>query len=119
MNLCLIPFHASLVESPSELFYIMLLDRSNQFYAYKLLSQGGLSGTVVDPKLIFQTALLSHASGIVLIHNHPSGNIQPSNEDTILTKKLAECGKLLEIRIVDHIILSKYDHYSFADEREI
>jgi len=94
----------------------MLLDRGHQVYAYKLISSGGLSGTVVDPKLVFQTALLCHASGIVLVHNHPSGNVKPSDEDITLTNKLVEGGKLLEIRVVNHIILSMYDHYSFSDE---
>lgn len=100
----------------AERFYIMLLDRNNQMYAYKLLSEGGMAGTVADPRLIFQTALLCHATGIILMHNHPSGCNKPSNEDILLTKRLAEAGKLLEIRIFDHIILTVDDYYSFANE---
>jgi DNA repair protein RadC len=100
----------------SERFYIMMCDRSNKIYAYKLVSEGGLAGTVADPKLIFQAALLCHASSIVLIHNHPSGNEKPSDADITLTKKLCECGKLLEIEILDHIILTVESHYSFAEE---
>jgi len=100
----------------AEYFYILLLDRVNRLFAYKQISQGGLAGTVVDPKLIFQTALLCHASSIIMIHNHPSGSLKPSEHDIQLTKKIAEAGKVLEIAVLDHLIVSTEGYYSFADE---
>ena len=77
---------------------------------------GSVSGTVVDPKLVFSVALKSMASFIILGHNHPSGNLKPSNADIDLTKKLKEGGKLLDLLILDHIILSRRGYYSFVDE---
>lgn len=94
----------------------MFLDRSHQVFAYKLLSSGGMTGTVVDPRLLFQTALLCHATEIVLLHNHPSSNVQPSEADKFLTKEIADAGKLLEIKILDHIIMTTDGYYSFSDE---
>ncbi|CAN5377572.1 JAB domain-containing protein [soil metagenome] len=100
-----------------ETFLILLLDRTNHIYAYKIISTGSLAGTVVDPKMIFQTALLSHASSVVLCHNHPSGNVErASQQDIDLTRKIVSGGKLLEIQILDHIILAVDKHFSFADE---
>jgi DNA repair protein RadC len=100
-------------------FYILLLDRSNQLFAWKQISIGGISATFTDPKLIFQTALLCHATQLILLHNHPSGNTQPSIADVQMTKKLKEGGELLEIKVLDHLILTKDGFYSFADERVI
>ena len=100
----------------SELFFVMFLDRSHQVFAYKLLSSGGMTGTVVDSRLLFQTALLCHATEIILLHNHPSGSIQPSDADKFLTRKIADAGNLLEIKILDHIILITDGYYSFSDE---
>lgn len=99
-----------------ESFYIILLDRANNVKSYHLISTGGVSGTVVDPKLVFQKALEDRASGMVLIHNHPSGNTRPSENDLKLTKKIVEASKLLEIVVLDHIILAGSDYYSFANE---
>ena len=100
----------------SELFFVLFLDRSHQVFAYKLLSSGGMTGTVVDPRLLFQSAILAHSSEIGLCHNHPSGSLEPSEADKVLTKKLAEAGNLLEIPVLDHIIISTEGHYSFCDE---
>ena len=100
----------------SELFFVMLLDRSHRAFAYKLLSSGGMTGTVVDPRLLFQTALLCHASVIVLVHNHPSGNTKPSESDMHLTKKIREAGLLLEITVLDHVIITSDSYYSFSEE---
>jgi DNA repair protein RadC len=100
----------------SELFFVLFLDRSHQVYAYKQLSSGGMTGTVVDPRLLFQAALLCHAYTLILIHNHCSGNIQPSGSDIGLTKQISEAGRLLEIKILDHIILTTDGYYSFSDE---
>ena len=99
----------------SERFYVLFLDRSNSIFCYKELSCGGISGTVADIRLIFQTALLVHASFIIICHNHPSGSTKPSQADIQLTRKIKEAGELLDIRVLDHIILAD-DFYSFANE---
>jgi DNA repair protein RadC len=102
-----------------EHFYVILLNRANDVIALKKISEGGVSGTVVDPKLVFNAALMEKASGIILAHNHPSGNTKPSQNDIELTKRLRECGKMLEISVLDHIIVAENCFYSFADEGEI
>ena len=100
-----------------EEFVILLLDRANHVLGKYLVSKGGYAGTIVDAKIIFAGALKASACGIILAHNHPSGNLRPSQQDTRLTKKLLEAGKLLDIQILDHIILSPYNSYfSFSDE---
>lgn len=98
-----------------EQFYILLLDKSNQLFAWKQISIGGISATFTDPKLIFQTALLCHCVQIILLHNQPSGNTQPSLADTLITKNLKASGALLEIKILYHLILTKDGFYSFAN----
>ncbi|MFM6976172.1 MAG: DNA repair protein RadC [Sphingobacteriaceae bacterium] len=99
-----------------EEFWIILLNRASQVLSKHLISKGGQNGTIADPKIIFNTALLHHASCIMLAHNHPSGNIKPSQADIILTQKLREAGKLLDIQIVDHLIFTDNGYFSFADE---
>jgi DNA repair protein RadC len=100
-----------------EEFYILLLDRSNRVMARYLVSQGGIAGTVVDAKVIFAAALKGRASCLILSHNHPSGNLHPSQADIDLTKKLMKAGEILEIPVLDHIILSpEGGYYSFSDE---
>lgn len=99
-----------------EEFKIILLNRGNRVLGITNISQGGVSGTVADPKLIFGTALKAAASYLILVHNHPSGNLRPSTEDIRLTKKLAEGGKLLDIQVVDHLIVTKDAFFSFCDE---
>lgn len=99
-----------------EEFWIILLNRANAVIDIKPISKGGVSGTLVDPKMIFHEALQAKASGIILSHNHPSANPRPSESDIQLTKKLKEGGKLLEIAILDHIIIAGASFYSFADE---
>ena len=102
-----------------EEFKILLLNRSNRVLGWVKVSSGGVSGTVADPRIIFQTALLSNASGIILAHNHPSGNIFPSESDIQLTKKMKEAGKVLEIAVLDHLIITSESYYSFADEGKL
>jgi DNA repair protein RadC len=80
------------------------------------MSAGGVHGTVVDPKMIFKRALEHNASGIVLAHNHPSGNLKPSDEDIRLTTKMTAAGTMLEIKVIDHLIIAGSSYYSFADE---
>jgi len=99
-----------------EEFKIMLLNRYNKVIGIFTVSQGGIAGTVADPKVIFGCALKAAASGVILAHNHPSGCLQASQADMDLTKKLSAGGKLLDIQILDHIILSTEAYFSFADE---
>jgi len=98
-----------------ECFYAIFLTRSNHALCYKLISQGGTSGTIVDPKLVFQNALKVNASSIILSHNHPSGNVKPSENDIKITNKLIEAGKFLDIPILDHIVMARDVYSSFAD----
>ncbi|HNS17354.1 MAG TPA: JAB domain-containing protein [Bacteroidales bacterium] len=103
--------------SHREAFYILCLNRANKVIGYALISIGGLSGTVADPKVIFSTALLAAASSIILAHNHPSGNHEPSQADITLTKKAIQAGSLLDIQVLDHLIITPDGTYfSFADE---
>ncbi len=99
-----------------EEFYILLLNRANKVLGWYKLSQGGLSGTVVDTRLIFGVALKGLASGIIVAHNHPSGGLIPSEQDKMITKKLRELGKLLEITLLDHVIITAESYYSFSDD---
>ena len=105
-----------LEDLPHEEFWIMLLNRANKVIDTKLVGRGGVSSAVVDSKVIFSFALESLASGIILAHNHPSGNLKPSNSDIRLTKKLVDAGKILDFPILDHIIVGDNDYFSFADE---
>ena len=105
-----------LEDLPHEEFWVMLLNRANKVIETKLVGRGGVSSTVVDSKVIFSFALESLASGIILSHNHPSGNLKPSNSDIRLTKKLVDAGKIMEVPILDHIIVGDNDYFSFADE---
>lgn len=95
---------------------VMLLNRPNEILGVYELSKGGISGTVVDIRIILGVALKCNASAIVLIHNHPSGNLQPSEQDKVITKKLREASKLLDLVLLDHLIISKDSYYSFADD---
>lgn len=99
-----------------EEFKMLLLNRRNRVLGIVDISMGGVSGTLADPKVIFAVALKSGASAIILCHNHPSEELEPSNEDLKLTRKLQEGAKLLDIGILDHVIVSKDSFYSFADE---
>jgi len=99
-----------------EQFKVVLTNRANRVLGIVDISAGGISGTVADPKLIFGAALKCAASGIILAHNHPSGNLSPSQPDIDLTKKLKEAGRFLEITVLDHIILTAESYYSFSDE---
>lgn len=105
-----------LLDIPHEEFWVLLLNRANRVVKKQQVSQGGVAGTVADPKIIFKMALEELASGIILAHNHPSGNLTASQADIALTKKLKEAGKLLEIQVLDHIIVASQKYFSFADE---
>jgi DNA repair protein RadC len=105
-----------LLDQPVEQFWIILLNRANMVIHTYCVSQGGVSGTVADPKTIFKEALAKLASSIVLVHNHPSGNLKPSEADLQLTRKLKEAGKYLDLPVLDHIIFTNQSYFSFADE---
>lgn len=105
-----------LIDLNHEEFWIIILNRANYVLRKNKISSGGISGTVADPKLIFKSALDHSGSSIILVHNHPSGNLQPSQADITLTKTLKEAGKFLEIPVLDHIIVSDNSYFSFADE---
>lgn len=105
-----------LLDQPVEQFWILCLNRNNKVINSRLISHGGVSGTVADPKVIFKMALEDLASGIILIHNHPSGNLKPSHADKKLTEKMLASGRLLEIPVLDHLIFTDEAYFSFADE---
>lgn len=105
-----------LADLPHEEFWLLLLNRANKIIKKQPISQGGVSGTVADPKIIFNHALNHLASSVILVHNHPSGNVKPSEADKRLTRQLYEAGKLLEIAVLDHIIFTDNAYFSFADE---
>lgn len=99
-----------------EQFFILLLNRTGNVIGMSEISSGGVSGTLVDPKIVFGVALKASASAMILAHNHPSGNLKPSEADINLTKTLVEAGKFLQLTVHDHIILSRYGYFSFGDE---
>ncbi len=109
-------FGQKLGDLPYEEFWLIILNRANKIIDMKRISSGGVSGTVTDIKIILKTALEKTASGIIVCHNHPSGNIKPSNADTNLTKKLKSACELVDISFLDHVIVSYGNFYSFADE---
>jgi DNA repair protein RadC len=109
-------FHPELSEANYEAFWIVLLNRANRIIRKLSISEGGISGTVADPKKIFKMGLEFNASSVILCHNHPSGNIQPSEADIRLTKKMKEAGILLDLPVLDHLIIGGNAYYSFADE---
>lgn len=98
-----------------EEFWILLLNRANKVISRHCISKGGFTGTVADPKIIFKIALQHNACGMILFHNHPSNNLQPSNADKKLTEQLHHAGKLLEIPVLDHLITGENNYFSFAD----
>jgi len=108
-------FH-HLADLRSEEFWVMYLNRANKIITGQKISQGGITGTVADIRLIFKSALDNFACSIVLCHNHPSGNLAPSNEDKTLTQKIKQAGQMLDINILDHVIVSDAGYFSFADE---
>jgi len=109
-------FQAEMADSQYEEFWILLLNRANKIMKKVKIGDGGVSGTVADPKRIFRAAIDSMASSIILCHNHPSGNIQASNADRDLTRKVVNGAKYFDISVLDHIIIGDGNFYSFADD---
>lgn len=108
--------HKRLSDLPHEEFWILLLNRANQVIKDECLSKGGISGTVVDVRLICRSAIENSASGVIIAHNHPSGQVAPSEQDKSITKKLKEGLKLFEISLLDHIIVGDQKYFSFSDD---
>lgn len=98
-----------------EYFFVMYLNRRNQILGYYKLSEGGMCSTVADQRIAFATGLKCLATSIIIVHNHPSGSLDPSSQDVKLTKRFISSGELLDITVLDHLILSKESYYSFAD----
>lgn len=109
------PYFAPYMEH-REAFFALFMNRNNNVISCARISEGGQSGTIADPKIIFQNALLCNAASIILAHNHPSGNTEPSRADRDLTKKMKEAGNVLDIAVLDHIILTQGGYFSFGDE---
>lgn len=105
-----------LSDLPHEEFWILLLNRANSLVKMECISKGSVSGTVVDVRLILKPAIESLASGIILSHNHPSGQLKPSEQDISLTKKIKESARLMDINLLDHLIIGEQKYFSFADE---
>ena len=99
-----------------EQFKVMLLNRANKVLGVFEVSTGSTTATVADPKIILAAAIKANASGIIIAHNHPSGNLSPSQQDIDLTRKVKEGGKILEVQLLDHVIITSEFYYSFADE---
>ena len=108
-----------LLDRSHEEFWMILLNRANVVIKKHKISMGGISGTVADPRLIFKTALEHTACSVILVHNHPSGNLSPSEADKKLTSKMADAGNLLDIPVLDHIIFTDQGYFSFKDENLI
>lgn len=100
----------------AEEFKILLMNRSNSVLGILPISKGGISGTVTDVRIILQAAIKANASGLIVAHNHPSGNLNPSESDTKITRKIKDAGAIMDIQLLDHLILTTEDqYYSFAD----
>jgi len=98
-----------------ESFKMLLLNRANKVLGITTISEGGLSGTVTDVRLIFQYAIKANASGIIVAHNHPSGNSNPSESDLKITNKIKEAGNIMDVQLLDHLIISEKEYFSYAD----
>ncbi len=107
---------ALLKDHHHEVFVVVFLNRANRINHYEIISEGGITGTVADPRIILKKALEEDAVSIILCHNHPSGNLLPSRADEELTRKIKEASSYFDIKVLDHIIVSEEGYYSFADE---
>ena len=107
---------ALLKDHHHEVFVVVFLNRANRINHYEIISEGGITGTVADPRIILKKALEEDAVSIILCHNHPSGNLLPSRADEELTHKIKEASKYFDIKVLDHIIVSDEGYFSFADE---
>jgi len=108
-------FSPLMEDLPHEEFWILFLNRANRVTGRMKISQGGVSGTVTDVRIVMKKAIESLASGLVICHNHPSGNNSPSDSDIRITQKIKEAGALMDIQLLDHLIIAGKEYYSFAD----
>src|SRR6476660_1289949 len=106
----------SLRDYKHEVFAVLFLNRANKINDFKIISEGGITGTVADPRIILKKALEEDAVSLILCHNHPSGSLKPSKADEDLTQKIKEAARYFDIKVTDHIIVSEIGYYSFADE---
>lgn len=102
-----------------EYFKVLFLNQASQVLGYTLISEGGITETCADVRVIMQAALLTNSVAIILAHNHPSGNLKPSRQDMEITKQVKDAAQIMRIKILDHIILTDTGYYSFADEGEL
>jgi DNA repair protein RadC len=102
---------------PHEEFWVLFLNNSNKVIYKSQISKGGITGTIVDTRLVFKFAFEYHATAIILIHNHPSGKLEASEADKLITKKIVEAGKYLDILVLDHLIITENNYFSFADQQ--
>ena len=109
----------SIKDFTHEVFAVLFLNMANKVNHFEIISSGGITGTVADPRIILKKALEHNATSIILSHNHPSGNLQPSRADKMLTEKIKEAAKYFDIEVKDHIIVSEEGYYSFAEEGEL
>jgi DNA repair protein RadC len=106
----------SLQFEPREIFMVLLLNQANKIIHEQILSEGGITGTVADPRVLFKLALSHEATGFIICHNHPSGQLMPSRMDDLLTEKVKKAASLLDIKLIDHIIVSTEGYYSYAEQ---
>ena len=106
----------SLQFEPREIFMVLLLNQANKIIHEQILSEGGITGTVADPRVVFKLALSHEATGFIICHNHPSGQLMPSRMDDLLTEKVKKAATLLDIKLIDHIIVSTEGYYSYAEQ---
>lgn len=109
-------FNGQLADIPYEEFWVLYLNRSNKIIDKQKISQGGISGTVFDIRLLLKTAILKLASSVIVCHNHPSGNLNPSQADKNITNKLKSASELMDIKLLDHVIVNDNSYFSFCDE---
>jgi DNA repair protein RadC len=108
-----------LMDQPNELFAVLFLNQANRVIHYEIISEGGITGTVADPRIILKKALEKNAVSLILCHNHPSGSLKPSRADEELTYKIKEAAKYFDIKVLDHLIVSEEGYFSFADEGKL
>lgn len=115
----LLPTYKEGTISYKEYFKVLFLNQSNQVLGYTLISEGGITETCADVRVILQAALLTNSVALILAHNHPSGNMKPSRQDMEITKQVKEAARLMRIIVTDHLILTDTGYYSFADEGQL
>jgi DNA repair protein RadC len=109
-------FQPQLGDLPYEEFWVLLMNRANKIISRQIISRGGITGTIIDVRIILKIAIEKLATSLILCHNHPSGNLSPSGADTEITRKLKEAAIIMDIALLDHVIVNENSYYSFADE---